>query len=53
MWFAIVYLGHHYIVDILGGVLLAAGTYFVVIRLGLLDRLFRRLAPARKAEADA
>ena len=53
VWFAIVYLGHHYIVDILGGVLLAAGTYFGVIRLGLLDRLFRRLAPARKAEADA
>ncbi len=47
VWFAIVYLGHHYIVDILGGVALAAGTYFVVIRLGLLDRVLRRLAPSR------
>jgi hypothetical protein len=53
VWFAIVFLGHHYVVDIIGGVLLAAGTYFVVIRLGLLDRLFGRLAPTRKAEATA
>jgi membrane-associated phospholipid phosphatase len=46
VWFAIVYLGHHYIVDILGGVALAAGTWFVVIKLGLLDRMLARLAPA-------
>jgi membrane-associated phospholipid phosphatase len=53
VWFAIVYLGHHYIVDILGGVALAAGTYFVVIRLGLLDRLLNRLAPKRATSAAA
>jgi len=49
VWFAIVYLGHHYVVDILGGVALAAGTYFVVIRLGGLDALFRRLVPGSSA----
>lgn len=39
VWFAIVYLGHHYIVDVIGGALLAAGAYWIVIRLGALDRL--------------
>ncbi|HYI67065.1 MAG TPA: phosphatase PAP2 family protein [Candidatus Limnocylindrales bacterium] len=53
VWFAIVYLGHHYIVDILGGVALAAGTYYVVIHLGLLDRLLNRLAPRRPAPASS
>lgn len=38
VWFAIVYLGHHYIVDILGGAAFAVGAYLVVDRLGLLDR---------------
>jgi membrane-associated phospholipid phosphatase len=38
VWFAIVYLGHHYIVDVLGGVVFAVGAYVVVARLGVLDR---------------
>lgn len=46
VWFAIIYLAHHYVVDILGGVALAAMTYLVVIRLGALERLLNRLAPA-------
>lgn len=29
VWFAIVYLGHHYVVDALGGAVLAIGTYVV------------------------
>ena len=44
MWFAIVYLGHHYVVDILGGVALALLTYWLVIERGLLDAALRRLA---------
>jgi len=47
MWFAIVYLGHHYVVDIVGGVALAAGTYWVVVDRGVLDSAVRRLSPRR------
>ena len=28
VWFSIVYLGHHYVVDVLGGIVLAVGTYY-------------------------
>jgi membrane-associated phospholipid phosphatase len=43
MWFAIVYLGHHYVVDIIGGVALALGTYWLVIHRGILDWALRML----------
>lgn len=43
MWFAIVYLGHHYVVDIIGGVALALGTYWLVIHRGILDWALQRL----------
>ena len=53
MWFAIVYLGHHYVVDILGGVALAAGTYWLVVDRGLLDAAIRRLhRPAAVREPE-
>jgi membrane-associated phospholipid phosphatase len=48
MWFAIVYLGHHYVVDILGGVAFAVTTYWLVIHRGLLDRMLDRLAGSTK-----
>lgn len=38
VWFAIVYLGHHYVVDIVGGAAFAIGAYLLVARLGILDR---------------
>jgi membrane-associated phospholipid phosphatase len=44
MWFAIVYLGHHYVVDIIGGVLLAVAMYWAVIDRGLLDSALHRFA---------
>jgi membrane-associated phospholipid phosphatase len=47
MWYAIVYLGHHYVVDIIGGVALAVGTYWLVIHRGLLDRALDRLVGGR------
>ena len=39
VWFAIVYLGHHYIVDVLGGAVFAIGAYVLVARMGILDRM--------------
>ena len=62
VWFAIVYLGHHYVVDVLGGALLAVGAYWIVIRLGALDRLLAwlmairvpgRVHPLRRPDRDA
>ena len=55
MWFAIVYLGHHYVVDIIGGVALALATYWLVIHRGILDWALGRLgatSPARESEAS-
>jgi membrane-associated phospholipid phosphatase len=56
VWFAIVYLGHHYIVDILGGVAFAVGAYVLVARLGILDRalawLVRTARPAPAAHEN-
>jgi membrane-associated phospholipid phosphatase len=52
MWFTIVYLGHHYVVDIIGGVALAAGTYWLVIHKGILDRMLARLSGRPKQEPD-
>jgi membrane-associated phospholipid phosphatase len=39
IWFAVVYLGHHYVVDVLGGIGWAIGAYWVVS-----SRAVRRLA---------
>jgi membrane-associated phospholipid phosphatase len=39
IWFAVVYLGHHYVVDVLGGIAWAIGAYWVVS-----SATFRRLA---------
>lgn len=58
VWFSIIYLGHHYVVDVLGGVALALGAYWIVIRRGILDRVLARLMavryrpPAARAEAS-
>lgn len=43
VWFAIVYTGHHYVVDILGGAAFAVAAYLAVDRAGLLDRLLGSL----------
>ena len=43
VWFAIIYLGHHYVVDVIGGIAFALGAYWIVIRRGVLDRLLVRL----------
>jgi membrane-associated phospholipid phosphatase len=58
VWFAILYTGHHYVVDIIGGVAFAVVAYLLVDRAGLLDRLLAFLmelrlpgrAPPRVAE---
>ena len=47
VWFAIVYTGHHYVVDIIGGVAFAAVAYLVVDRGGMLDRLLAALMELR------
>lgn len=39
VWFAILYTGHHYVVDIIGGVAFALIAYLAVDRAGILDRL--------------
>jgi membrane-associated phospholipid phosphatase len=51
MWFAIVYLGHHYVVDIIGGVALAGLAYWLVISRGALDHALRKIS-GRPATAD-
>jgi membrane-associated phospholipid phosphatase len=43
VWFAIVYTGHHYVVDIVGGVAFAVAAYLIVVEAGILDRLLARL----------
>ena len=53
VWFAIIYLGHHYVVDVLGGVLLAVVVYWYAMTRGGLDRLFARLVGARSRTAPA
>ena len=61
VWFSIIYLGHHYVVDVLGGVALALVAYWA-LRRGLLDRLLawlmaipapRRLVPLRRPPRDS
>ncbi len=47
VWFSIVYLGEHYVVDILGGVILALGTYYAS------KALWRRWAERRAAASTA
>lgn len=55
VWFAIVYLGHHYIVDIVGGVAFAVAAYLICERFGAIDRLLARFrtAPSARHEAQA
>lgn len=51
VWFSVMYLGHHYLVDVLGGVALAIGAYTLVVRSGLLDRLMGSISP-KLTDAD-
>jgi membrane-associated phospholipid phosphatase len=44
VWFSVVYLGHHYVVDVLGGAAFAIGAYLLSTHFGLFDRLMTRLA---------
>ena len=53
VWFAIIYLGHHYVVDVLGGVLLAVVVYWYAMSRGALDRLFVRLMGPRSRTAPS
>ncbi len=51
VWFSVVYLGHHYVVDVAGGILLATGAY-AVSRMGLIGRIAGRLSGSlRRAPA--
>jgi membrane-associated phospholipid phosphatase len=43
IWFAVVYLGHHYVIDVVAGILFAVGAY-VALQSPLLSRLAARLA---------
>ena len=61
VWFSIVYLGHHYVVDVIGGAALALLAYWIVIRRGALDRLLAwlmaipapgRIYPLRRPKRD-
>lgn len=47
VWFAIVYTGHHYVVDIIGGAAFAVAAYLGVDRTGLLNRVLAWLMVAR------
>ncbi len=53
VWFAIMYLGHHYLVDAIGGLLFAVAAYSGVrmFTSGRLDRLLRRRATTVSGEA--
>jgi hypothetical protein len=46
VWFSIVYLGDHYVIDIVGGVVYALAAYTLVRRPARLMALLPRLAPA-------
>jgi membrane-associated phospholipid phosphatase len=43
IWFAVVYLGHHYVIDVVAGILFAIGAY-VTLQSPVLGRLAARLA---------
>lgn len=47
VWFAIIYTGHHYVIDIVGGVAFAVAAYLLVDRAGLLDHLLAWLVALR------
>jgi membrane-associated phospholipid phosphatase len=53
VWFAVVYLGHHYVVDVLGGAAFAIGAYVLVARVGILDRLLAWLVHTGRRSPDA
>jgi membrane-associated phospholipid phosphatase len=44
VWFSVVYLGHHYVVDVLGGIAFAIGAYLLAAKSKTLSRWARRLA---------
>jgi membrane-associated phospholipid phosphatase len=48
VWFSVMYLGHHYLVDVLGGIALALLTYAAVVWSGLIDRVMGSVAPELK-----
>jgi len=50
IWFATVYLGHHYVVDLIGGLLYAIAVY-AFIRSSLYRRLLVRLDSSRRGPA--
>ena len=45
VWLSIVYLGEHYAIDVIAGVIYAAAAYFLVYEFATLRRLAPRLAP--------
>lgn len=49
VWFSVMYLGHHYLVDVLGGIALALLTYMAVVSSGLIDRVMGSVSPDLKA----
>jgi membrane-associated phospholipid phosphatase len=51
VWFSVVYLGQHYVTDVIGGILLAASTWIVVTRLVAPNVPALRLRQALQPEA--
>ena len=51
VWFSVVYLGHHYVVDVIGGIAFAVAAYFVMKAawVGSLATRLSRLRPSRSS----
>jgi membrane-associated phospholipid phosphatase len=47
VWFSVVYLGHHYVVDVLGGIAFAAIAYSIAAKNQHFSRWARRLSGFR------